>query len=133
MSAGRAAPLPAVDSVDVRLAEGGFGATVRVRVDPAHPTLRGHFPGLPIYPGVFVVETLCQAMTRILGPQGRRPSLRTVHSLRLTAALTGGDELTLDVAATETAGGWRVKATGTRRDGAATGTVRATFTEGGPA
>jgi 3-hydroxyacyl-[acyl-carrier-protein] dehydratase len=98
-----------------------------VEVDPDDPNLRGHFPGFPIYPGVFVVETLCQAMGEAFGDNGVRPALREVKSLRLTAPLEGGDELTLTATVTPHEAGWRVRATGTRRDGKAAATVTALF------
>lgn len=116
-----AAPLRAVDHLQ---AGSGEHVVARVYIDPEHPILRGHFPGLPLYPGVFIIETLCQAMAEAF--QGR-PRLRTVHSLRLTAALHGKDELTLDIRVKPEDGGWTTHAVGHRRDGTAVATVRATF------
>jgi 3-hydroxyacyl-[acyl-carrier-protein] dehydratase len=128
-----AAPLPAVERLRVAADEGGFTAAARVYVDPDHPILRGHFPGLPLYPGVFVVETLCQAMTEALRAQGRTPRLRTVRSLRLTAALRGTDELTLTMDVRPRDGGWVARAVGRRRDGVTAASVHAIFDEGGAA
>jgi 3-hydroxyacyl-[acyl-carrier-protein] dehydratase len=117
-----AMPLRAVDHLDVA----ADGSTVRARVyiDPEHPILRGHFPGMPIYPGVFIVETLCQAMSEAFSS---RPGLASVRSLRLTAPLHGADELTLDIKVKPQDGGWSARAVGHRRDGVAVATIWATF------
>jgi 3-hydroxyacyl-[acyl-carrier-protein] dehydratase len=104
-------------------------ATVAVRADD--PVLRGHFPGQVILPGVFVVETLCQAM-RLAGPDDRPPVLSAVRSMRFLAPVVAGDELTLDVTAAAHAEGWQVAATGYRRDGTVTARVRADFDRAEP-
>jgi 3-hydroxyacyl-[acyl-carrier-protein] dehydratase len=106
--------------------------TVRVRVDGSHLYLRGHFPGLPILPGVFVVETLCQAMAHGAGTgTGRWPALRSVRSLRLQAPLLDGDVLMLEIAARRHPdGGWAVTAEGSRTDGTTSARIRADFDRG---
>lgn len=48
--------LGGIDVVD--LARGGIAGWLRV--DPADPVLRGHFPGDPVYPGVLLVEAIGQ-------------------------------------------------------------------------
>ncbi|OKI71714.1 hypothetical protein [Micromonospora sp. CB01531] len=132
-----AAPLPAVDRLRVAPRADGWTVTARVAVDPRDPNLAGHFPGQPIYPGVFVVETLCQAMAQAVPGT---PRLRAVTSIRFLAALLGGDEmeLTLDVdpaapaagAASPTEPGWTVRGTGRRHDGTVTAQLRAVFDAG---
>ncbi|WFE65108.1 hypothetical protein [Micromonospora sp. WMMD714] len=145
-----AAPLPAVDRLLVTAQDdGGWTVVARVAVDPRNPNLVGHFPGQPIYPGVFVVETLCQAMTRAVPGA---PRLRTVTSIRFLAALLGGDEmeLTLDVRPTTPAPadpaapvtpapstpaptGWQVRGVARRTDGTVTAQLRADFDAGADA
>lgn len=63
-------PLLLVDAV--RDAHLGATATLRARfaVDPAHPALAGHFPGRPVWPGVYTVEGLAQAGAVLLGLEG---------------------------------------------------------------
>ncbi|WP_329008678.1 3-hydroxyacyl-ACP dehydratase [Micromonospora rifamycinica] len=145
-----AAPLPAVDRLRATAQDdGGWTVVARVAVDPRNPNLVGHFPGQPIYPGVFVVETLCQAMTRAVPGA---PRLRTVTSVRFLAALLGGDEmeLTLDVRpaapapsgpaapttsapATSAPAGWQVRGVARRTDGTVTAQLRAVFDAGADA
>ncbi|WP_020519549.1 hotdog family protein [Catelliglobosispora koreensis] len=120
MTVSFATPLRAVEQLDVT----ADTLTARLYIDPEHPILRGHFPGLPLYPGVFIVETLCQAMAQAFPTQSR---LLSVRSLRLTAPLHGGDELTLTVKLTPLDGGWNARGTGRRRDGAAAASIWAVF------
>jgi len=42
--------------------------TDRFTVDPAHPSLAGHFPGNPVLPGVVVLDQVIRAAERWLGP-----------------------------------------------------------------
>ena len=120
---GYAAPLTAL--AGFRTENDGLRIVARMPVDPAG--LGGHFPGRPIYPGVFVIETLGQAMAAAVPG---RPRLRSVVSARFQAALLGGDELELTADLTPAAGGWSVRATGRRRDGLVSATLRATFDAG---
>jgi 3-hydroxyacyl-[acyl-carrier-protein] dehydratase len=120
-----AAPLVAL--ARFRTENNGLRIVARMPVDPADAHLAGHFPGMPIYPGVFVIETLAQAMAAAVPG---RPRLRSVVSARFQAALLGGDELELTADLTATTDGWNVKAVGRRRDGLVSTTLRATFDAG---
>jgi 3-hydroxyacyl-[acyl-carrier-protein] dehydratase len=122
-----AAPLRAVQRWRLVRANESSTLIAVMPVDPNDPNLRGHFPDFPIYPGVFIVETLCQAMSAAFGQTGSRPRLCEVRSLRLTAPLHGGDELTLTATVTPHEDGWHVQAKGVRRDGLTAATVVATF------
>ncbi|WP_207938753.1 hypothetical protein [Actinomadura darangshiensis] len=111
-----AAPARAVDAWWAEPIDGGWAIGARVRVRGDDPNLRGHFPGLAVYPGIFMVETLCQAMA--LAVPGD-PALRVLRSVRFLSPLLDGDELHLQITATERpGGGWDVTGTGRRvRDG----------------
>ncbi len=124
-----AAPLRAVDVWRAEQSGDDLVLKARVGVRGDDPNLLGHFPGLPIFPGVFVVEALCQAMALATapGPAGP-PVLRAVRSVRFLAPLLDGDELTLDVTASRRSGdSWQVAAEATRRDGTVSARVRADF------
>ncbi len=124
-----AAPLRAVDSWRSEWVGERLTVTARVGVRGDDPNLRGHFPDIAVFPGVFVIEALEQAIALAVG--GRRPpALRTVRSVRFLAPLLDGDELTLDITATPVDGGWDVRAQGTRLDGTVSARIRADFDAG---
>ncbi|MFF5207134.1 FabA/FabZ family ACP-dehydratase [Streptosporangium sp. NPDC000396] len=130
-----AAPLRAVDLWRSERAGDKLTMTVRVGVRGDDPNLRGHFPGLAVFPGVFVIETLCQAMAFAVPPgtavSPAPPVLRSVRSVRFLAPLLDGDELTLRIVASpRPEGGWAVTAEGSRRDGTTTARIRADFDPG---
>lgn len=117
-----AAPLRAVDDVHVDRLGDRLTIRARLAVDPTE--LVGHFPGLPVYPGVYVLESLAQAV----GFTVRQPlRLTTVHSVRFLAPLFGGDELHLAIEAEPVDEGWRTVARGTRADGTPAAEVKATL------
>jgi 3-hydroxyacyl-[acyl-carrier-protein] dehydratase len=128
---GIAAPLRAVEQWR-REAEGDqLRLAGRVGVHGDDPNLRGHFPGLAIFPGIFILESLCQLMAQAFGtPNGPPPVLRTLRSVRFLAPLLDGDELSLQVSVTPTADGWSAKAVGSRLDGTVAARIRADFAPG---
>jgi 3-hydroxyacyl-[acyl-carrier-protein] dehydratase len=125
----RAAPLVALTQWRTGDTGAGLRVIARMPVDEDDANLAGHFPGMPIYPGVFVIETLCQVMAAALGERTR---LAAVTSARFTAALLGGDELELTADVIPGGDVLTVKAVGRRRDGTVTTVLRAVFrTDGG--
>lgn len=128
-----AAPLPAVDTWQVRGDLREFTVEARTAI-VAEPYLRGHFPGYPIFPGVFVLEAVCQAMAAAfgeLGVDGPAPRVSAVRSLRFRAPLLPGDTMSLELTAVAAdRAGWQVTAQARRADGTVAARVRATF--GGP-
>ena len=93
MSRRFAAPLDAFDRVE-QTAE---GVTATKRIVASDPYMEGHYPGFPIYPGIFTVETVYQAARRAVeaghGPDAR-VELAAVRSVRFQAPLLPGDALT---------------------------------------
>lgn len=55
----------------------------RFVVDPAHPSLPGHFPGQPVVPGVVVLDRVLAAIEAAHGPLGavRLPQVKFVQPL----------------------------------------------------
>lgn len=128
-----AAPLRAVDYLSSERDGDVLTLTARVAVRGDDPNLRGHFPGLAVFPGIFIIEALTQAMAFVRpgGPslQVRPPALRTVQSVRFIAPLLDGDELTLEITVKPCAGGWLAKARGLRADGTTAARITAEYDE----
>lgn len=98
MTAGYAAPLSAVDRLWVATRRNELVVTARKLVVADDPYLPGHFPGQPIYPGVFIVETVRQAVAAAVGERaGVVPELSAIGSVRFLVPLTPGDELCVEV------------------------------------
>jgi 3-hydroxyacyl-[acyl-carrier-protein] dehydratase len=115
-----AAPIRAIDGVEVSEADGGLALHAWKQVDPAEPYLPGHFPGFTVFPGVFVVESVRQAVAAALGERdGVFPDLVAVRSVRFLAPLLAGDTLTVDAFVPPRDGDtpFAVEATGRRGDG----------------
>jgi 3-hydroxyacyl-[acyl-carrier-protein] dehydratase len=133
-----AAPLRAVD--DVLVVRDGAVLLVQATkaIDAGDPYLQGHFPDLPIFPGVFMVEALCQAVAIAVGDQFGGgdpvgpPILAALRSVRFTAPLLAGDVLHIDarIEAASQAGGWAVDAECRRSDGRLAARVSAEFHPG---
>ncbi|MFF1278694.1 hypothetical protein ACFVZC_35840 [Streptomyces marokkonensis] len=124
---GYAAPLRAVDRIEV-LSEGAETRFALYKtVDPGDPYMAGHFPGLTLLPAVFVLEALRQAVTTIVGAD-EPLNLLEVRSGRWLAPMQGGDEIRLDVTVSPAGEGRRrVTAQGTRQDGTPVAAVKATL------
>lgn len=127
-----AAPLRAVDDWMCAREGGAWQVTARVLVDADDPQLRGHFPGQVVFPGVFVIESVVQAMACALTDAAAPPPvLREVRSIRFFAPLLDGDELTLCLTVQpRDEGGWSVAGDGIRQDGVIAARIRASFDPG---
>lgn len=124
---GFAAPLCAVDTVSVEKADDTLRVVAQTRIRTDEPSLAGHFPDFPVFPGVFVLEALCQAIASVLGESVR---LRTITSVRFMAPLLPEDTLRLDILVTPKDEGWLVDAQGFRMDETVAASVRARFVDG---
>jgi 3-hydroxyacyl-[acyl-carrier-protein] dehydratase len=99
-----AAPLRVFERVDVDRRDGALTLRAATRLDAAGPWLAAHFPGFPIFPGVFLVEGLRQAVAAALGERrGALPELTLLRSVRFLAPLVPGDVLALEASVTATA------------------------------
>jgi 3-hydroxyacyl-[acyl-carrier-protein] dehydratase len=75
--------------------EGGVSAAkFSLRIPEDLPELAAHFPGYPIYPGVFFLDCVEQALAQWLGDALEMLELR---SLRLLAPVFPLDELSIDI------------------------------------
>lgn len=100
-----AAPLVAVDDVTVTASETGIAlrATKLIRTDD--PYMAAHFPSMTVFPGVFIIEAVRQAVLIALGAQDPEPEIRQVRSARFVAPLFAGDTLSMQASATRSEDG----------------------------
>jgi 3-hydroxyacyl-[acyl-carrier-protein] dehydratase len=133
-----AAPLRAVDRVGVDTSDGTMRIVATKAVLATDPYLAGHFPGFTIFPGVFLIEALRQAVAAAFGrPAGSasgRPDIIEVRSARFLAPLLPGDVFTIDarVASADDDGRFDVEARCFRADGVTAARLRVRFRIGGP-
>ena len=67
-------------------------------IDASDNYLPAHFPGFTIFPGVFIIEAVWQAvMIGVRESIGLRPAVEKVVSVRFLAPLFPRDSVTLDV------------------------------------
>ena len=92
-----AVPLRAVDEVAAEPNEQGWVIRARKAVVAHDPYLAGHFPAATIYPGVFVIESVRQAVASGLGAAC---DIVSVRSARFLVPLTPGDILVLHATVT---------------------------------
>lgn len=101
------APRPLLDSCGAPEGDPGRERVRAVRlIAPDEPFFSGHFPELPVVPGVFLVELLAECGRRIAGaaPEGGERAWRIVEvgPVRFRRRVSPGDRLHLEV---ERAGG----------------------------
>jgi 3-hydroxyacyl-[acyl-carrier-protein] dehydratase len=125
------APLRAVDGVRVEHGPDGPVLYAHKAITATDPYLVGHFPAVTIYPGVFIVESVRQAVLYGFGESlGPALELTAVRSARFVAALVPGDELEITAGVELDLPMVVVKATCLRR-GERVATVVAEFHSGG--
>ncbi len=91
-----ASPLAAIDELSATVSDRAIDLVATRRIDVADPHLLAHFPAFKIFPGVFVIESLQQAVRSILfDPAGRPPEIAAVRSVHFVAPLLPGDEMHL--------------------------------------
>lgn len=88
-----AAPLAALDRV-LRVDDDGI-ATAKA-VTGNEPFFTGHYPEFPIFPGVFIVETVQQTVRRFADERWRPARLVEIASVRFLAPVLPGDVLTTE-------------------------------------
>ncbi|WP_371618380.1 hypothetical protein [Streptomyces sp. NBC_00454] len=90
MSHPRASSTTALDHVETT----STGATAIKTIGPVEPYLSGHYPGNPVYPGVFLLD-LCEKLVSQC-PAIERPFDR-LNSLRFSAPTLPGDRIRIEL------------------------------------
>ena len=85
--------------------------TTTAYVDPDAPLLVGHYPGLPIFPGVCLIECAHRSVLEAGRLLGLAPVLAGVRSARFLSPVLPGDEVTTEVGLAASDGLWTAKAT----------------------
>jgi 3-hydroxyacyl-[acyl-carrier-protein] dehydratase len=97
-----AAPMRAIDEVGSCPSDGATRIVATKAVLATDPYLPGHFPGFPIFPGVFLIECVLQAVAAVQATEGgRRPGITELRSARFLAPLLPGDVVTIDASASD--------------------------------
>ncbi|GAA3734061.1 hotdog family protein [Salinactinospora qingdaonensis] len=92
-----AAPLRAVDDVAHTEAHGHLTVRATKEITATDPYMAGHFPGEPVYPGIFAVESLRQAVLTALSERDEHGfELTALRSVRFTSPLLPGDTLRIE-------------------------------------
>src|SRR4029079_14133668 len=98
-------PFLLVDRI-VEISEDRTSAVGIKCVSANEPFFQGHFPDLPIMPGVLIVEALAQcggaALMSELESQGKLAMLAGIDGFRFRRPVVPGDQLRLEVKLTET-------------------------------
>lgn len=110
-----AAPLFALDEVT---RADGQGIATKKTVSPDEPFFAGHFPGHPVFPGVFVFEAVHQAAKYYTSSRhGREADLVEIRSLRFLSPVRPGDALECDCGCALSEGGRQMLVTAVCRCG----------------
>jgi 3-hydroxymyristoyl/3-hydroxydecanoyl-(acyl carrier protein) dehydratase len=97
---------PAAARPDVTVARDGENITITARTLVADgPYQRAHFPGLPVLPGVFLLEIVRQAVAECFSADWEQPAdIREVNSVRFLAPAGLGDTVTAEITVTALTG-----------------------------
>jgi len=93
-----ARPLDAADSYTAHRTGAGWLVEAVKTVRATDPYLSGHFPGLTLYPAVFLLEGVRQAVGAALADDGHGDGWLELHrlgSVRVLKPMLAGDELRL--------------------------------------
>jgi 3-hydroxymyristoyl/3-hydroxydecanoyl-(acyl carrier protein) dehydratase len=133
-----ARPLDAVDSYTVRRTEAGLLVEAAKTVRATDPYLAGHFPGRTLYPAIFLLEGVRQAVGAARAESGDDDDWLELHSLgsvRILKPMLAGDELRLRIEVTPAAepGVLHTSVTCRRADGLQVATMTVELVPGGDA
>lgn len=125
-----AAPLRAIEEISVERAGDQLKLRATKVIDATDPYMSGHFPDFTIFPGIFIIESLRQAVASAFDQSGEMwPELRTLRSARFMAPLLPGDRMTLNatIGPVSERSSFAVEASCERSDGVVVAQLKAEF------
>jgi 3-hydroxyacyl-[acyl-carrier-protein] dehydratase len=106
-----AVPFGAIDSIETIVDGDRLRIHATKRFDSQAGYLAGHFPEFGVFPGVFIIECLAQAVAYAKrGAHGETPQLLEVSSARFFAPILPGNEVSVDAEVVTHDGGFLVDA-----------------------
>lgn len=118
-------PTP-LDGTVLGTAQGPGAFTGTYRVSATETVLRGHYPGLPIFPGVCLVQCADEAVRLSVPEESGTPVLAEVESCRFLAPVFPGHTVDVHTTAEPVEGGFRCRAV-LSRDGERVATLRTRY------
>jgi 3-hydroxyacyl-[acyl-carrier-protein] dehydratase len=106
-------PTPLTDAVElVRMKDSAEGsrASARITVDPDNQIFAGHYPGLPIFPGVGLIEGVHRTVLAMARSGEIEPVLGAVLSARFLSPVFPRDEIEVQVLVTKDPRCWTAAA-----------------------
>jgi 3-hydroxyacyl-[acyl-carrier-protein] dehydratase len=85
--------------------------SAQVTVDRDNPTFVGHYPGLPVFPGVCQVDCVHRTVLAAAEIEGVTPVLTTMSMARFRHVVSPCDEIRIDTAIARADTEWRVDGT----------------------
>ncbi|CAM3487706.1 3-hydroxyacyl-ACP dehydratase [Polaromonas hydrogenivorans] len=64
-------------------------------IAPDHPAFAGHFPGMPILPGVVLLDAAVHAVSQALGASASSPAICQISSAKFLSPVGPGETLSL--------------------------------------
>lgn len=119
----RARPYRGIDEFSVVETGARWSLTLR----PDEPVFAGHYPGNPILPGIYTLESLQQGVEHFYALAGKRAVLRKVKSMRFLAPFVPRDRMEVSIVADSDASGEALVSAIILRNGQKAAAAKLTF------
>ncbi|HEX5116361.1 MAG TPA: hypothetical protein VFW65_14295 [Pseudonocardiaceae bacterium] len=97
--------------------DAGIRVFAQVTVDPDNPAFVGHYPGLPVFPGVCQIDCAHRTVLAAARIEGVAPRLTTVSTARFLRVVSPCDEIRIETVIATTGTEWHVVAALCGKDG----------------
>lgn len=100
----------AVQVIEHETNEQGIRVSARVTVDRSNPVFVGHYPGLPVFPGVCQLDCVHRTVLLAARLEGVAPVLMTVSTARFLSVVSPCDEIRIETTIAKSAWEWNARA-----------------------